>query len=191
MIATEKGWNLYVGGNGGFTPRHADLLAEDLDTEDLVRTIDRFLMFYIRTADRLQRTAPWLEASRAASTTCARRPGRQPRHLRATSTPRWPGTSTATPTSGRRRSTTRRSSAFVSFVNAPDTGPDLAYVVERGQPRPATADERRAVLVAGPTPGGAVDEAVSRYDRLGPRARGRGARRRPAGRACSRSATAG
>ena len=27
-----------------------------------MRYIDRFLMFYIRTADRLQRTAPWLEA---------------------------------------------------------------------------------------------------------------------------------
>ncbi|MFC5142282.1 nitrite reductase large subunit NirB [Actinomycetospora rhizophila] len=62
VIATETGWNLYVGGNGGFTPRHAELLAADLDTATLVRTIDRFLMFYVRTADRLQRTAPWLES---------------------------------------------------------------------------------------------------------------------------------
>ena len=62
VIATEKGWNLYVGGNGGVTPRHAELLAADLDTETLVRYIDRFLMFYMRTADRLQRTAPWIEA---------------------------------------------------------------------------------------------------------------------------------
>ncbi len=62
VIATETGWNLYVAGNGGMTPRHAQLLASDLDTETLVRYIDRFLMFYIRTADRLQRTAPWLEA---------------------------------------------------------------------------------------------------------------------------------
>jgi NAD(P)H-nitrite reductase large subunit len=54
-------WNLYVGGNGGFTPRHAQLLAQDLDTDTLVRTIDRFLMYYVRTADRLQRTANWLE----------------------------------------------------------------------------------------------------------------------------------
>ena len=61
VIATEKGWNLYVGGNGGMTPKHAQLLACDLDDETLVRYIDRFLMFYIRTADRLQRTAPWLE----------------------------------------------------------------------------------------------------------------------------------
>ena len=61
VIATETGWNLYVGGNGGFTPRHAELLASDLDTTTLVRTIDRFLMFYVRTADRLQRTAPWIE----------------------------------------------------------------------------------------------------------------------------------
>jgi nitrite reductase (NADH) large subunit len=62
VIATEKGWNLYVCGNGGSKPRHADLLAADLDEETLVRTIDRFLMFYIRTADRLTRTARWLEA---------------------------------------------------------------------------------------------------------------------------------
>ena len=61
VIATETGWNLYVGGNGGMTPRHAQLLAGDLDDETLVRFIDRFLMFYIRTADRLQRTAPWVE----------------------------------------------------------------------------------------------------------------------------------
>ena len=62
IIATESGWNLYVGGNGGFTPRHAQLLAQDLDDATLVRYIDRFLMFYVRTADRLQRTAPWIEA---------------------------------------------------------------------------------------------------------------------------------
>lgn len=61
VIATENGWNLYIGGNGGMTPRHAELLAGDLDDETLVRYIDRFLMFYIRTADRLQRTAPWVE----------------------------------------------------------------------------------------------------------------------------------
>jgi nitrite reductase (NADH) large subunit len=61
VIATEKGWNLYVCGNGGIKPRHADLLAADLDTETLVRTIDRFFMFYIRTAERLQRTSTWLE----------------------------------------------------------------------------------------------------------------------------------
>jgi nitrite reductase (NADH) large subunit len=62
IIATEQGWNLYVAGNGGMTPRHAQLLASDLDTETLVRYIDRFLMYYIRTADRLQRTAPWMES---------------------------------------------------------------------------------------------------------------------------------
>lgn len=61
VIATENGWNLYVGGNGGMTPRHAELLAAGLDDQTLVRYIDRFLIFYIRTADRLQRTAPWVE----------------------------------------------------------------------------------------------------------------------------------
>jgi nitrite reductase (NADH) large subunit len=61
VIATETGWNLYVGGNGGATPKHAQLLASDLDDETLIRYVDRYLMFYIRTADRLQRTAPWVE----------------------------------------------------------------------------------------------------------------------------------
>jgi nitrite reductase (NADH) large subunit len=61
VIATEKGWNLYVCGNGGMKPRHADLLATDLDDATLIRFIDRFLMFYIRTGDRLQRTSTWLE----------------------------------------------------------------------------------------------------------------------------------
>jgi len=61
VIATERGWNLYVCGNGGMKPRHAELLASDLDEATLIRYIDRFLMFYIRTADRLQRTAVWRE----------------------------------------------------------------------------------------------------------------------------------
>ena len=61
VIATEKGWNLYVCGNGGMKPRHADLLASDLDDRRLIQYIDRFLMFYIRTGDRLQRTSVWLE----------------------------------------------------------------------------------------------------------------------------------
>lgn len=61
IIATDKGWNLFICGNGGMRPRHADLFASDLDEVTLVRYIDRLLMFYIRTADRLQRTSVWLE----------------------------------------------------------------------------------------------------------------------------------
>ncbi|GAO00230.1 nitrite reductase (NAD(P)H) large subunit [Komagataeibacter xylinus NBRC 13693] len=61
VIATENGWNLYVCGNGGMRPRHAELFATDLDAETLVKYIDRFLMFYIRTADKLQRTSVWRE----------------------------------------------------------------------------------------------------------------------------------
>ena len=60
IIATEKGWNLYVCGNGGSRPQHARLLIADVDTETCVKYIDRFLMFYIKTADPLTRTAPWL-----------------------------------------------------------------------------------------------------------------------------------
>ena len=61
VIATDKGWNLYVCGNGGMRPRHADLFASDLDDETLIKYVDRVLMFYIRTADRLQRTSVWME----------------------------------------------------------------------------------------------------------------------------------
>ncbi|MBB3141894.1 nitrite reductase large subunit NirB [Halomonas organivorans] len=61
VIATEHGWNLYVCGNGGMRPRHAELLATDLDDAALIQAIDRFLMFYVRTADRLQRTSVWRE----------------------------------------------------------------------------------------------------------------------------------
>ncbi|WJG11099.1 nitrite reductase large subunit NirB [Aliiglaciecola sp. LCG003] len=61
IIATDNGWNLYVCGNGGMKPRHADLFATDLDTPTLLKYIDRFLMFYIRTADRLQRTSVWMD----------------------------------------------------------------------------------------------------------------------------------
>ncbi|GAL37314.1 nitrite reductase [NAD(P)H] large subunit [Vibrio maritimus] len=62
VIATENGWNLYVCGNGGMRPRHADLLASDLTTEELVTLIDRVLMFYVKTGERLQRTSVWMEA---------------------------------------------------------------------------------------------------------------------------------
>jgi len=60
IIATEKGWNLYVCGNGGSKPQHAQLLAADIDKETLVKYLDRFLMFYIKTAEPLSRTATWL-----------------------------------------------------------------------------------------------------------------------------------
>ena len=149
VIATEAGWNLYVGGNGGFTPRHAQLFAEDLDTETLVRTIDRFLMYYVRTADRLQRTAPWVESYEGGMDAirevvmedslgiCADLDAAMAAHV-ASYRDEWAAT-LADP---------EKLAQFVSFVNAPEAGdPDLAYVEERGQRRPATAAER-ATLIA-------------------------------------------
>ncbi|MDB2462837.1 nitrite reductase large subunit NirB [Algibacter sp.] len=59
LIAVEGGWNLYLGGNGGATPRHAELFAEQIDNETVIKYIDRYLMFYMRTAKPLQRTAAW------------------------------------------------------------------------------------------------------------------------------------
>ncbi len=61
LIATEKGFNVFVGGNGGAKPRHSELLAQDIPPDDVVPILDRYLMFYIRTADKLQRTARWVE----------------------------------------------------------------------------------------------------------------------------------
>ncbi len=156
VIATEKGWNVYVGGNGGFTPRHARLLAEDLDTATLIRTIDRFLMYYVRTADRLQRTAPWieeveggLEGVRAVVLEdslgiAAELDAAMAEHVTAYRD-EWRAT-LEDPDKLRR---------FASFVNAPTTpDPSLAYVPERGQRRPARPDERderaEPTLVAGP-----------------------------------------
>ena len=155
VIATDNGWNLYVGGNGGFTPKHAQLLAEDLDTETLVRTIDRFLMYYVRTADRLQRTAMWvddyeggLDAIRAVVLDdslgiCDDLDAAMAGHVDSYED-EW-AAALADPEKLRR---------FGSFVNAPDQPDDsLAYVNERGQARPATDSERTGggVLIAGTT----------------------------------------
>ena len=61
LIATEKGFNVFVGGNGGAKPRHSELLAKDVPPDDVVPILDRYLMFYMRSADKLQRTARWIE----------------------------------------------------------------------------------------------------------------------------------
>ncbi|WP_375002312.1 nitrite reductase large subunit NirB [Aeromicrobium sp. CTD01-1L150] len=152
VIATDQGWNLYVGGNGGFTPRHAQLLAEDLTTEQLVRAIDRFLMYYVRTADRLQRTAPWiesvdggLEAVRAVVMDDSLGIAEDLDAAMDTHVGGYRDEWAAT------LNDPEKLRKFASFVNAPDTAdPDLVHVPERGQRRPATQEER-AVLVAGET----------------------------------------
>jgi len=152
VIATEKGWNVYVGGNGGFEPRHAQLLVEDVDDATLFQVIDRYLMFYIRTADRLQRTAPWQEDFDGgldrlreiivddALGICAELDAHMEAHV-DTYEDEWAAV----------LKDPERLQQFASFVNAPDTpDPSLAYVPTRGQVRPATADERRdaPVLIA-------------------------------------------
>jgi nitrite reductase (NADH) large subunit len=158
VIATEKGWNLYVCGNGGFSPRHADLLAADLDTGTLVRTIDRFLMFYIRTADRLQRTAPWLESLEGGLDhlravimddklgICAELDAAMAAHV-ADYSDEWRGV----------LEDPDKLARFTSFVNAPGTpDPTVEFVERRGQRVPAgsaegTDRDRQPVLIAGPT----------------------------------------
>jgi nitrite reductase (NADH) large subunit len=154
VIATERGWNLYVGGNGGMTPKHAIELARDLDDRTLIRLIDRFLMFYLRTADRLQRTAPWLEGLDGGIEylkqvivhdslgICAELEADMARHV-ATYADEWAAT-IKNPDKLKR---------FVSFVNAPDVpDPTITFVPERDQIRPARADEVGELhVIAGPT----------------------------------------
>jgi nitrite reductase (NADH) large subunit len=144
IIATENGWNLYVGGNGGFRPRHADLLASDLSTEDLIRIIDRFLMFYIRTADRLQRTAAWIEGLEGGldylravivedSLGIADELDAMMSHHVSSYMDEWRATV----------EDPERLARFVSFVNAPGTpDPTISFVSERGQPVPVVLGVR-------------------------------------------------
>ncbi|MFG1831254.1 nitrite reductase large subunit NirB [Micromonospora chersina] len=139
IIATETGWNLYVGGNGGFRPRHADLFATDLSTEALIRLIDRFLIYYVRTADRLQRTAAWIEAMDGGLDhlrsvlvddslgLCAELDAAMARHVAGYSD-EWRDV----------LEDPERLRRFTSFVNAPDVpDPSISFAVERGQPVPA------------------------------------------------------
>ncbi|RJL27243.1 nitrite reductase large subunit NirB [Bailinhaonella thermotolerans] len=143
IIATEGGWNLYVGGNGGFQPRHADLLAADLRMDELIRAIDRFLMFYIRTADRLQRTSAWLESLDGGLGYLreviiddslgigADLDAAMERHV-GSYQDEWAAT-LADPDKLRR---------FVSFVNAPGTpDPTIAFETERDQIKPVLITE--------------------------------------------------
>ncbi|GAB7047914.1 nitrite reductase large subunit NirB [Catenuloplanes indicus] len=154
IIATDNGWNLYVGGNGGFRPRHADLFATDLTTEELVRTIDRFLIFYIRSADRLQRTAAWIESLDGGLDhlrdvivhdslgLCAELDEAMARHV-TNYADEWAAT----------LDDPDRLARFVSFVNAPDApDPSISFTVERGQPVPVADDSahRQPVLLGMP-----------------------------------------
>jgi nitrite reductase (NADH) large subunit len=149
VIATERGWNLYVGGNGGQRPRHADLFAEDLDDEQLVRLIDRFLMYYVRTGDRLERTAAWIERigldhvrQVVLEDSLGLADDLEAAMVAHVDTYECEWKATIEDPERLRR--------FVSFVNAPEEpDPTIVFVRERGQIRPATADERNVAELAG------------------------------------------
>ncbi len=140
VIATEQGWNLYVGGNGGATPAHARLLVGDLDTETLVRYLDRFLMYYVRTADRLQRTAPWvdgldggLERVREVVVDDVLGLGSELEAAMARHVGGYVDEWAAT------LEDPDKLARFVSFVNAPDTpDPTIEFTTEREQAVPAS-----------------------------------------------------
>lgn len=144
IIAIEKGWNLYVGGNGGMVPQHATLLATDLDTATLVSYIDRYLMFYIRTGERLERTATWLGRQEGGldfdkAVGChdflgiaAELEAEMDRHVANYRDER-----------GETLDDPERMKRSITFVNAPEEpDPNVAFAIERGQPRPARQDEK-------------------------------------------------
>jgi nitrite reductase (NADH) large subunit len=143
IIATENGWNLYVCGNGGMRPRHADLFATDLDKETLIKYIDRFLMFYVRTADRLQRTSVWLENLeggldylREVIIDDKLGLGEELEAEMAANIGNYQcewKTTIEDPEKLKR---------FSHFINSEEQDSNLAYVVERDQRRPATKEER-------------------------------------------------
>ena len=146
VIATEKGWNLYICGNGGMKPRHAELFASDLTKEELVRLIDRVLMFYVRTADRLQRTSTWREnlegglaylqdvLIRDSLGLCAELEAQMQR-VADTYQCEWKAAVTDPDTRKR----------FRSFINSDEVDENVQFVPERGQVRPARAEERARV----------------------------------------------
>jgi nitrite reductase (NADH) large subunit len=144
VIATETGWNLYVCGNGGMKPRHADLFATGLDKESLIRLIDRFLIFYVRTADRLQRTSVWMENMEGGldylkSVIIDDRLGiceqleQQMKHVIDTYQCEWKTTI----------NDETRLKRFRHFINSDAKDDNVLFVEERGQFRPALENERR------------------------------------------------
>ncbi len=148
VIATDKGWNLYVCGNGGMRPRHAELLATDLDDEALVRAIDRFLMFYVRTADKLQRTSVWREGLEGGldylkavilddSLGLGAELEAQMQQVIDRYECEW-ANALKDPEKLKR---------FRTFVNDRRGDPDIHFVRERGQRRPATASELHLIPV--------------------------------------------
>ena len=146
IIATETGWNLYVCGNGGMKPRHADLFATSLDKETLIKYIDRFLSFYVRTADRLQRTSVWMENMEGGldylkSVVIADKLGlceqleEQMQHVINSYQCEWK--TTIEDASKLKR--------FHHFVNSDQLDDNIVFVEERGQLRPADKDERKHI----------------------------------------------
>jgi nitrite reductase (NADH) large subunit len=147
IIATEKGWNLYVCGNGGMKPRHAELLASDLDKATLVRYIDRFLMFYTRTADRLQRTSVWRDNLEGGldylkdvvigdKLAIAAELEADMQHVVNTYACEWKA-AVEDPETRKR---------FRHFVNSDQADQNVLFMEERGQIRPATPEERQRVI---------------------------------------------
>ncbi|OSD05584.1 nitrite reductase [Trametes coccinea BRFM310] len=148
LIATDKGWNIFVGGNGGATPRHATLLAADVPPSKVIRILDRFVMYYISTADKLMRTARWLEQMEGGIDKLRRvilddelgicaDLERDMDELVGTYYDEWKAVV----------NDQERQKMFRQFVNTDKRVPQTEIVVERGQMRPADWDKTAAPLI--------------------------------------------
>ena len=149
VIATEKGWNLYVSGNGGMKPRHASLLATDLDDAALVKYIDRFLMFYIRTADRLQRTSTWLDNLEGGIDYVKRVVLEDALGIGAELEAEMQGLVDTYECEWKKAINDEQTlKRFRHFVNSAESDANIQFVDERGQIRPARSDEKQPTETA-------------------------------------------
>jgi nitrite reductase (NADH) large subunit len=148
VIATEKGWNLYVCGNGGMKPRHAELLATDLDRDTLVRTIDRVLMFYVRTADRLQRTSVWRDNLEGGLDYLKQVVLEDKLGIAAELEAEMQLVVDAYECEWKKAvSDPETRKRFRHFINSEQQDQNVVFMEERGQIRPATPEERQRVTI--------------------------------------------
>jgi nitrite reductase (NADH) large subunit len=61
VVATEAGWDLHVGGNGGIKVRVTDLLTKVTTEAEVLEYAAAFMQLYREEAWYLERTAPWVE----------------------------------------------------------------------------------------------------------------------------------
>lgn len=156
LVATDKGWNLIVAGNGGRDAATGKLLAQDVDEEAIVRYLDRLLMYYIRTGDHLARTVTWMnglpggiehlrEVIVEDKLGIAQELEEEMHTIVAGAACEWAAALDDVSIQAR----------FRHYVNAAGSDPTIIHIGERDQHRAASPEERRrhlTVITAPPAP---------------------------------------